>query len=47
VVQVVAERGEVGHSEHFARVRLTTPHPVGAVAAVTVTGADAAGLEAG
>ncbi len=46
-VQVVAERGGVGHSEHFSRVRLTTPYPVGALVRVTVTGADAAGLEAG
>ena len=45
-VRIVAERGGVGHTDHFAPVRLATLHPIGALADVRVTAADAAGLEA-
>lgn len=47
IVQVVAERGGTGHSEHFTRVRLAGEHRVGAVVSASVTAADADGLEAG
>ena len=46
-VHVVAERGGGGHSEHFARVRLAVPHPVGSLVQARVTATSAAGLEAG
>ncbi len=46
-VRVVAERGGVGHSEHFARVRLQGEHAPGSLVEAHVTAADAAGLEAG
>ena len=47
VVRVVAERGGVGRSEHYARVRLAGPSTPGAVLSVRVTATDAAGLDAG
>ncbi len=46
VVQVVAERGGGGHTEHFAPVRLATAHPPGTLLQARVTAADAAGLQA-
>jgi len=46
-VRVVAERGGVGHSEHFTKVRLSGTHPAGSLVTARVTVADAAGLEAG
>ncbi len=45
-VQVVVERGGMGHTEHFSPVRLGEAHPVGSLVALRVTGADASGLEA-
>lgn len=46
-VHVVAERGGVGHSEHFTKVRLADPCRPGDLVTARVTAADAAGLEAG
>ena len=46
-VQVVVERGGVGHSEHFTKVTLRNEHPVGAVVALRVSAASADGVEAG
>jgi threonylcarbamoyladenosine tRNA methylthiotransferase MtaB len=46
VVQVVAERGGGGHTEHFALVRLATTHPPGTLLPARVTAADATGLQA-
>jgi threonylcarbamoyladenosine tRNA methylthiotransferase MtaB len=46
VVQVVAERGGGGHTEHFAPVRLATAHPPGTLLPARVTAADATGLQA-
>jgi len=46
VVQVVAERGGGGHTEHFAPVRLVTTHAPGTLLPAHVTAADAAGLQA-
>ena len=43
-VQVVAERGGRGHTEHYAPVRLTEPRAAGSLVAGEVVGADAAGL---
>ncbi len=44
VVQVVAERGGGGHTEHFAPIRLAAAHPPGSLLHARVTAADAAGL---
>jgi len=46
VVQVVAERGGGGHTEHFTPVRLATAHPPGTLLHARVTAADATGLHA-
>jgi len=46
-VRVVVERGGVGHSEHFARVRLMGADAVGRLVSVRVAATSAAGLEAG
>ena len=46
-VQVVAERGGGGHTQHFAPVRLSTPHAPGALPRARVVAADATGLHAG
>ncbi len=46
MVQVVAERGGGGHTEHFAPIRLAQAHPPGTLLEVRVTAADAAGLHA-
>jgi len=46
IVQVVAERGGSGHTEHFVPVRLATTHAPGTLLPVRVTAADAAGLHA-
>jgi len=46
IVQVVAERGGRGHTEHFAPVRLATAHPPGTLLHARVTVADAVGLHA-
>lgn len=46
IVHIVAERGGTGRTEHFTRVRLSTPHRAGALVSVRVTAADALGLEA-
>ena len=45
-VQVVAERGGRGHTEHFAPVQLTTAHQPGTLLRACVTAADAAGVQA-
>ncbi len=45
-VQVVAERGGGGHTEHFAPIRLAQPPLPGTLLEVRVTAADAAGLHA-
>ncbi len=45
-VQVVAERGGGGHTEHFAPIRLAQAAPPGALLEVRVAAADAAGLHA-
>ena len=45
-VQVVAERGGGGHTEHFAPIRLAQAALPGALLAVRVAGASAAGLHA-
>ena len=45
-VQVIAERGGGGHTEHFAPVRLATSHAPGSLLRARVTAADAAGLRA-
>jgi len=44
VVQVVAERGGGGHTEHFAPIRLADAHPPGSLLQARVTATDAAGL---
>jgi len=46
IVQVVAERGGGGHTEHFAPVRLATDHTPGTLLHARVTAADAGGLHA-
>ena len=46
MVQVVAERGGGGHTEHYAPIRLAQPSLPGAMLAVRVTAADATGLHA-
>lgn len=43
-VQVVAERGGGGHTEHFAFARPAAAHPPGALFAARVTSADASGV---
>ncbi len=45
-VEVVAERGGGGHTEHFAPVRLAGAHTPGTLLQARVTAADAAGLHA-
>ena len=45
-LQVVAERGGVGHSEHFARVRLPGAPVIGSLLEVMATASSAAGLDA-
>jgi threonylcarbamoyladenosine tRNA methylthiotransferase MtaB len=45
-VQVVAERGGRGHTEHFAPIRLAQAAPPGALLEVRVAAASAAGLHA-
>ena len=45
-VQVVAERGGGGHTEHFAPIRLAQAAPPGALLEVRVASADATGLHA-
>ncbi len=45
-VSVLAERGDAGHSEHFAPVRLTVPVAPGFLVTALVTGATADGLVA-
>ncbi len=45
-VQVVAERGGGGHTEHFAPVRLAGAHTPGTLLPALVIAADAAGLRA-
>ena len=46
MVQVVAERGGGGHTEHFTPIRLAQPRPPGALLEVRVAAADATGLHA-
>ncbi len=46
-IRVVVERGEVGHSEHFTKVKFGGGHDVGALIALTVSAASADGVEAG
>ena len=46
MVQVVAERGGGGHTEHFAPIQLAQSPPPGTLLEVRVTAADAAGLHA-
>ena len=43
-VQVVAERGGRGHTEHFVSARLTGVHSPGVLIAASVTSADAGGV---
>lgn len=45
-VQVVVERGQRGHTEHYAPVRLTTADAVGSLATALIVRSDAAGLDA-
>ncbi|MDT7950797.1 MAG: tRNA (N(6)-L-threonylcarbamoyladenosine(37)-C(2))-methylthiotransferase MtaB [Acetobacteraceae bacterium] len=45
-LRVVVERGGVGHSEHFTKVKLRRPAPVGALVSVMATAASADGVEA-
>jgi threonylcarbamoyladenosine tRNA methylthiotransferase MtaB len=45
-VQVIAERGGGGHTEHFVPVQLATSHAPGSLLQARVTAADAAGLQA-
>jgi len=45
-VQIIAERGGRGHTEHFAPIRLAQAAPPGTLLAVRVGAADATGLHA-
>ena len=45
-VQVVAERGGGGHTEHFTPIRLSAAHRPGVLLSVRVAAADATGLHA-
>ena len=45
-VRIVAERGGLAHTDHFAPVRLKARHTVGTLAHILIAGASASGLEA-
>ncbi len=45
-IRVVVERGGLGHSEHFTKVKLRGADPVGALVTLTVSAASADGVEA-